>query len=163
MKPFRSGLQTALVITMLATLPAFAAEKAVNLSLFTPISLVKPTDSVSAFRFNLIYGKNTSVQVVDLGLINQTTSGLSKGLQWGAINVTDGDFHGIQLAAININNGNTEGFAWSGINYAKNAKGLQLAVVNYAQSLHGVQLGVLNIIKHGGFLPVCIIANWSKS
>jgi hypothetical protein len=162
MKPFRSGLQIALLITMVATLPGFAAEKAVNLSLFTPLSLVKPEDSVSAFRFNLIYGKNTSVRVVDLGLVNQTTSGLSKGLQWGFVNVTDGDFHGLQLAAININNGNTEGLAWSGINYAQNAKGLQLAVVNYAQTLHGVQIGVVNIIKHGGFLPVCVIANWSK-
>lgn len=163
MRAFRSGLQTALVITVLATLPAFAAEKAVNLSLFTPLSLVKPEDSVSAFRFNLIYGKNASVRVVDLGLVNQTTTGLSKGLQWGLVNVTGGDFHGIQLAAVNINSGNTEGFAWSTINYTNNAKGLQLAVVNYAQSMHGVQVGVVNIIKHGGFLPVCIIANWGKS
>jgi len=163
MKPFWSGLQTALVYTMFATLPACAAERAVNLSLFTPLSLVKPEDSVSAFRFNLIYGKNASVRVVDLGLVNHTTSGLSKGLQWGFANITEGDFQGIQLAAINVNSGNTEGFAWSGINYAKNAKGLQLAVVNYAQSLHGVQVGVVNIIKHGGFLPVCIIANWSKN
>ena len=37
-----------------------------------------------------------------------------------------------------------------------------LAVVTYAQEIDGIQIGLLNIIKRGGFLPVCVIANWSK-
>jgi hypothetical protein len=162
MNSFLAGWRWALVISVLAAFPVAAAEKAVNLSLFTPISLAKPEDSVSAFRFNLIYGKNTSVRVVDLGMVNHTTSGLSKGLQWGAVNVTEGEFSGLQLAALNINQGTVKGLQWSAVNYAATAGGLQVAVVNYAEKLEGVQIGVINIIKHGGFLPVMVIANWSK-
>ena len=78
MKSFSTGSRLALAIMALAALPVAAAEKPINLSLFTPISLAKATDSVSGFRFNLIYGVNTSVKVVDLGLINHTTSGLER-------------------------------------------------------------------------------------
>jgi hypothetical protein len=157
-----AGVGAALLLTMLAVLPVAAAEKAVNLSLFTPISLAKAEDSVTGFRFNLIYGKNASVRVVDLGFINHTTTGLSKGLQWGAVNVTEGEFSGLQIAAININKGSAHGVQWGTVNYAATAGGLQLAFVNYAQTIDGLQIGAINIIKKGGFLPVCIIANWSK-
>jgi hypothetical protein len=157
----RMGAWLALWATVLMALPALAAEKAVNLSLFTPISLAKADDAVTAFRFNLIYGKNTSVKVVDLGMVNQTTT-LSSGLQWGAVNYTEGKESGLQLAAININKGTTSGLQWAGVNYAENGGGLQLALVNYARKLDGVQIGAINIIKEGGFLPVCVIANWSK-
>jgi len=162
MKPIRVGMWFALCISMLAALRAVAAEKPINLSLVTPISLAKAEDSVTAFRFNLIYGKNTSVRVVDLGLINHTTSGLSKGLQWGLANYTEGQMSGIQLAALNINKGTASGFEWAAFNYAESAGGLQLAFVNYAAKIKGLQVGAINIIKEGGFLPVMIIANWGK-
>jgi hypothetical protein len=132
MKPFRAGVRFALLLTVLAALPAFASEKPINLSIFPPIAIAKPEDSVTAFRFNLIYGKNTSVKVIDLGLVNHTTSGLSNGLQWATVN------------------------------YAENAGGLQLAMVNYARKMDGVQVGVVNIIKEGGMFPVMVIANWGK-
>src|SRR5580765_4740717 len=156
MKSFSTGSRLALAIMALAALPAAAAEKPINLSLFTPISLAKATDSVSGFRFNLIYGVNTSVKVVDLGLINHTTSGLSSGLQWGGVNFTEGEFSGVQIAAVNFNKGTSKGFAWSTFNYAGTAGGLQLAVVNYAERIQGVQIGVLNIIKTGGMFPLMI-------
>jgi hypothetical protein len=162
MKSFRTGSRFALMISLLAALPVAAAEKPINISLFTPISIVKAEDSVSAFRYNFIYGRNTSVSVVDLGLINHTTSGLSKGLQWGAVNYTEGEFSGLQLAVVNINMGTAKGVSWSSFNYAENAGGLQVAVVNYAAKLDGFQVGVLNIIKSGGMFPVMVIANWSK-
>lgn len=157
----RVGACLALCATMLTARSVLAAEKAVNLSIFTPVSLAKAEDSVTAFRFNLIYGKNTSVKVVDLGLVNQTTT-LSNGLQWGAINYTEGKESGLQIAALNINKGTTGGLQWAGFNYAENGGGLQVALVNYARKLDGVQIGAINIIKEGGFLPVCVIANWSK-
>ena len=100
MNSVRAGGWFALGITILTAFPATAAEKPVNLSLFTPISLAKAEDSVSGFRFNLIYGKNTSVKVVDLGLVNQTTT-LSNGLQWGTINFNEGATSGVQLGAVN--------------------------------------------------------------
>jgi hypothetical protein len=148
-------------MTTLTALPAMADDKPVNLSLFTPIALVKAEDGVSAFRFNLIYGKNTSVKVVDLGLVNHT-SNLSNGLQWGLVNYNEGDFNGVQLAAVSYNKGTAEGFQWSGFNYAGTAEGLQLALVNYAGSLRGFQVGIVNIAKSGGAFPFMVIANWRK-
>jgi len=157
----RSVVWSALTITMLSALPAVAAEKPINLSLITPVSLVKAEDGVSAFRFNFIYGKNTSVRVIDLGLINQTTT-MSNGLQWGFLNLTEGAEKGIQLGGINYNKGTTDGFQWGGVNYAEQAGGLQLAFVNFARKTTGVQIGAINIIKEGGMFPVMIIANWAK-
>jgi len=133
-------------------IPALAAEKPVNLSIFTPISIAKETDAVTAFRFNLIYGKNTSVRIVDIGLVNHTTSGLSKGLAWGLVNYGEADFKGIQLGTVNMQGGNFEGFAWGFVNSAVNARGLQLGFINYCQTMHGVQIGLANIIKQGGFM-----------
>jgi len=156
----RNGLWL-LVLATLSASPAIAADKAVNLSLFPPIALVKPEDGVTSFRFNLLYGKNTSVKVVDLGLVNQTTT-MSSGLQWGLININEGDFKGVQLSAIGYNKGTTDGLQWSAFNYAGTAGGLQLAVVNYAATLQGVQVGLLNIAKAGGMFPVMVIANWKK-
>jgi hypothetical protein len=161
MKSVRVGSWFAVCFSLLATLPAAAAEKAINLSLFTPISLAKADDSVSAFRYNLIYGKNTSVKVVDLGLINQTTK-MSNGLQWGFVNYNEGGFSGLQLAAVSYNKGAAGGLQWSGFNYAGTASGLQLAIVNYAEKLEGFQIGVLNIAKQGGMFPLMVIANWKK-
>jgi len=157
----RVGVWLALCITILAALPAAAAEKPINLSLFPPIAIVKPTDGVSAFRYNLIYGKNTSVKIVDLGLINQTTK-MSSGVQWGFVNYNEGAFSGLQLAAVSYNKGAASGLQWSGFNYAGTASGLQLAVVNYAEKLQGFQIGVLNIAKQGGMFPLMVIANWKK-
>ena len=148
--------------TFLTGAPAAAADKAINLSIFPPIALAQPEDAVTAFRYNLIYGKNTAVKIVDLGLVNHTTSGLSQGIQWGLVNFTESEFSGVQLAAFNYNKGAAKGLLWSGVNYAGSGGGLHIAFVNYADRMDGVQLGVLNIIKEGGMFPVMVIANWGK-
>jgi hypothetical protein len=62
----------AIVVAVLASSPALAAERPVNLSLVSPIALVQPDDGVSVLRLNLQYGKNTSVKVLDLGFVNHT-------------------------------------------------------------------------------------------
>jgi len=162
MKPLRAGVRFALLLAVLVALPAFASEKPINLSIFPPLAIAKPEDSVTAFRFNLIYGKNTAVKVIDIGLVNHTTTGLSNGLQWGFANYTEGEFKGLQVAAININKGTARGLQWATVNYAENAGGLQIAMVNYARKMDGVQVGVVNIIKEGGMFPVMVIANWGK-
>jgi hypothetical protein len=163
MNPKRVGMWLALCVTILAAGSAAAAEKAVNLSLFTPISLAKADDAVTAFRFNLIYGRNTATKVIDLGLVNHTTTGVASGLQWGTVNITEGQLSGLQMAALNIDKGTTNGVQLGGINYAGTGGGLQLALINYAEEMKGVQIGAINIIKKGGFLPVMIIANWGKN
>ena len=161
MRIVSGAIAAALLISTFATAPALADAKAVNLSLVTPISLARETDSVTAFRFNLLYGKNTSVEVLDLGLVNHTTSGLSKGLQWGAVNIAEADFKGAQLATVNYNAGSFEGVQFGFVNHSSNGDGLQLGFVNYAQKLHGIQIGFVNIISQDGFLPVFPIVNWS--
>lgn len=162
MNAFRSGARFALWLTLLAAAPAMAAEKALNVSLFPPIALAKPEDAVTAFRLNLIYGKNTAVKFLDLGLVNQTTTGLSSGLQLGTVNITEAQQSGIQLGFVNYNEGSTNGFQWGTVNYAGSGGGLQLAFVNYAEEMKGLQIGAINIIKKGGMFPVMIIANWGK-
>lgn len=159
MKCFRILVLCATIVTL--ALPALAAEKPVNLSIFTPISIAKENDSVTAFRFNLIYGKNASVRVIDLGFVNHTTTGVSKGLGWGFVNYAEADFTGIQLGTANVVGGNFEGFEWGFVNYVQNARGLQLGFVNYAQTMHGLQVGLLNIINKDGFMPFFPFLNWS--
>lgn len=142
--------------------PVFAADKAVNLSLFTPISIAKEGDSVSAFRFDLIYGKNTSVKVLDIGLVNHTTAGESKGLAWSGLYYGQGDFAGAQLSGLaNIQKGGCHGFQWAFVNTAGSMRGLQLGFVNVAQKMHGLQIGLVNVIKQDGQFPVFPIVNWS--
>jgi len=156
----RAGAWFVLAFTILAALPAAAAP--VNISLFPPIALAKPTEAVTAFRWDILYGKNTSVQYVDLGLVNQTTT-MASGLQLGFVNYNEAKQSGIQLGTINYNKGATSGFQWAAVNYAGDAGGLQLALLNYAERIKGVQIGVINIIKSGGMFPVMVIANWGKS
>ena len=141
--------------------PAQAGEKPINLSLFTPISIAKETDSVTAFRFSLLYGKNTSVQAVDIGLVSHTTSGESMGLAWSAVNYGKGSFTGVQFAFVNYVEVDFKGLQWGTVNVAGDAEGLQIGLVNSAQRLHGIQIGLVNIIKEDGFMPIFPIVNWS--
>lgn len=161
MKSIRAGLWLALGVTTLFAVPSIAADKPINISLFPPIALAQPADGVTAFRLDLLYGKNTSVKFLDLGLINQTTTA-SNGLQWGTVNYNEGTQSGIQLGFVNYDKGSTNGLQWGAVNYAGDAGGLQLALLNYAEKCHGFQVGAINIIKSGGMFPVMVIANWGK-
>ncbi|MDH4038462.1 MAG: hypothetical protein OEY32_12185 [Candidatus Krumholzibacteria bacterium] len=162
MKSSRVFFLALLAVCTLSSLPALAAEKPVNLSLVTPISIAKETDSVTAFRFSLLYGKNTSVEVLDLGLISHTTSGLSRGLQWSAVNIAEADFKGLQIGwLVNYNAGSFEGVQFGFVNHTMNGDGLQIGFVNYAQKYHGLQIGLANIISQDGFMPVFPFVNWS--
>jgi len=89
-----------------------------------------------------------------------------KGLQWGWVNYTAGDFVGAQLGIVNIT-GTMKGLQWGAVNYTKDLTGLQLGVVNWAEkSTSGVQLGLVNIIpqnewfKDGDFGKGMVIFNW---
>lgn len=133
---------------------SYSQEQSIQLSLFNPIQIVPESQSVSGFRFNLIYGKNANVTGFDLGLVNEST-GLQKGVQWGIVNLTDGGVIGWQAGFVNLSKGFSEGLQTGSVNYHQgHFKGLQFAIVNYAATLHGLQLGLINIIGEGGFLPV---------
>lgn len=141
--------------------PALAQEKPIQLSLLAPIQIVPEDNAITGLRLSLLYGKNTSVSGLDLGLINHSTSGTSKGVQLGLVGLVDADFVGFQGTYVNLTNGNFEGFQWGIVNYAGYANGFQLGLVNYAQRMKGLQIGLVNIIKQGGQFPVFPIINWS--
>jgi hypothetical protein len=152
------------------------AQSPIQLSLFTPVQLVPATQAVQGLRLNLIYGTNTAVTGLDIGLVNMTTRGPSMGLQYGVANIVTGQFTGWQAGLVTIMNGSqtglqtsvinmaeaNEGLQWGGFNSSNQMNGLQLGLVNYARRIHGVQIGIVNIIKEGGQFPVFPIVNWGK-
>jgi hypothetical protein len=153
-----------------------AEEKPVQLSLFTPIQIFPEETSITIFRFNLIYGSNATMTGLDLGLVNRTTSGVSKafqiglvnwveadlvGLQWSPINLVRNNFTGFQSGTVNVVMNDFKGFQWGFFNYSNHARGLQLGFINYTETAYGLQIGLINIIREGGFLPFFPIVNWS--
>ena len=169
-----AALSSALAIG-LAT-PLVAQDKPIQLSLFTPVQLVPEKQGVSAVRLNLIYSVNRSVQYVDLGLVNLTSGGASKGIQWAAVAINKGTFNGWQSGFAAVTQARFEGLQtgvftsalegqglqWGGVNMSDHWSGLQLGIVNYAKRTSGVQVGLVNIIKEGGQFPIFPIVNWGK-
>lgn len=141
--------------------PVLAQQRPIQLSLFSPVQLVSEENAISGVRLSLLYGRNTHVTGLDWGLVSHSTSGMSKGVQFGLVGLIDADFTGFQGTSVNITKGNFEGFQWGFVNYAGHASGFQLGFVNYALSMRGLQIGLVNIIKQGGQFPVFPIVNWS--
>ena len=142
--------------------PGQAQNRPIQVSLFTPIQIFPEDNSIKGFRLNLIYGRNVSVTGLDLGLINHTTTGKSKGVQFGLVGLSDSDFIGWQSNDwANVTKGKFKGFQSGIVNYAKDMSGVQLGVVNYAEIMNGLQIGLVNIIRQEGAFPVFPIVNWS--
>lgn len=154
-------LTIGILVLLVSAVPGAAEEKPVQLSFITPIQIVPEEDSISALRLNLIYGRNASVRGFDLGIVNHTTTGLSKGVQVGCVSMADADFLGFQYSFVNVTRNDFEGFQWGFVNYVGNGRGLQLGFFNYAETMHGLQIGLINVIREGGVLPVLPIVNWS--
>lgn len=153
---------TAYLLFSVSSEKVFAQDKPVQLALFNPVQLFDENTSITGLRISLLYGKNTRVTGLDWGLVNHTTSGVSKGVQFGLVGIVEADFTGWQDNAVNITHGNFEGFQWGIVNYAGTMNGLQLGLVNYASNIDkGLQIGLINIIKHGGQFPVFPIVNWA--
>lgn len=141
--------------------PAEAEQNPIQLSLFSPVQIVPEGNAISGVRLSLLYGKNTYVSGFDWGLVSHSTSGMSKGVQFGLVGLNEDSFTGWQNTGVNITQGDFEGFQWGIVNYAGHANGFQLGLVNYAMTMHGLQIGLVNIIKQGGQFPVFPIVNWS--
>lgn len=138
--------------------PASAQTKPINIALVSPIQIIPSNVAIAGFRWNIIYGKNSAMTGLDIGIANHV-AGPMKGAQFGWFNQAE-SMVGWQEAIVNYTIGEAEGLQVGGVNYAGRINGLQLGLVNYAERANGVQLGLINIIKEGGFLPVMIIANW---
>jgi hypothetical protein len=148
-------------ILILTAAPVFAQNRPIQLALVTPIQIFPENYSISGIRLNLLYGSNVSVKGLDVGLVNHTTTGKFKGLQYGLVGLSDSDFAGWQDCFVNITNKKFEGFQSGWVNYADNMNGFQLGLVNYAKKAKGLQIGLVNIIRQGGQFPVFPIVNWS--
>ena len=152
-----------LVLLVIAVMPAEGSteEQAFQLSLFNPLQIRSEDTAIKYFRFNLLYGKNTSLVGLDIGLVNHLTAGESTALQWGFGNWAEADLKGIQWGAINATRGTFTGWQWGFVNYSGHTKGFMLGFVNYSESMYGLQIGLINIIKEGGMLPFFPIFNFS--
>lgn len=136
------------------------ADGAVQLSLINSVQIVPENQAVTAFRL-AIYGKNTKTQYVDIGIVTENTSGMSKGIQWSFVGLQN-DFTGWQAAtAFNYSTGRVKGLMTGAVNLSGHMSGLQFGLVNVTDTAYGVQLGFLNIIKKGGMLPWFPIFNFS--
>jgi hypothetical protein len=150
------------------------AEVPFQVALFEPIQLRPADQGILIVRVNLIYGRNISVKGLDVGLVNHSTGGESKGLQYGLVGYIEGDMLGWQAQLVNMTRGHFtgyqsgfynevgtgEGFQWGFVNQATHLSGLQLSLVNLADDLYGVQVGLVNVIRSKerfSFLP---IVNW---
>ena len=152
------------------------ADGPINLSLFSPIQILKEDQSVEAFRFSLIYGKNANMTGLDLSLVGANT-GDFLGVSFTGVGLVDGNFTGYQggyLAA--VTKGNMQGFQTgaytkagmgsSGVqfgilNTADDFSGLQFGLVNIAETMRsGLQIGLINIIKNKQKLKLFPIVNW---
>lgn len=160
-KRFLFTLGMAALVAALFPMQAQAQSKFFQLSLVTPVQIFPERTPIEGIRLNLLYGRNVSVQGLDVGLVNHTTTGHFKGVQWGMVGIADADFDGFQDNAVNVVKGRVEGFQWGIVNYAVSASGFQLGLVNYAGTMHGLQIGLVNIIGQGGAFPVFPIVNWS--
>jgi hypothetical protein len=138
-----------------------AGEEPFQLSLFNPLQIRPEDTAIKYFRFNLLYGRNTSLTGLDIGLVNHLTAGESQALQWGFGNWVEADLKGMQWGGINATMGTFTGWQLGCVNYSGHTKGLMLGFVNYAESMYGLQIGLINIIKEGGMLPFFPIFNFS--
>jgi len=161
MKALLAALAVGLLTVTLSPADCTADEKPVQLSFFAPLQIYDESTDITAFRLNLIYGRNASLTGIDLGVINHLTAGESVGAQIGFFSWNDADFSGWQYSWVNVTKSNFKGFQWGFVNVAGGARGLQLGFVNYAETMHGFQVGLINIISEGGMFPVFPIVNWS--
>ena len=154
-------LLAAMALVLIAS-PALAQPRPIQIALITPVQIFSEDESISGVRWNILYGRNVTVRGLDFGLINHTTGGLSKGVQFGLVGIVESDFLGWQNnQLVNYTKGDFEGFQWGFFNYAKRASGFQLGFFNYVESMHGLQVGLINVIEKGGAFPVFPIVNWS--
>ena len=154
---FGALLVAVLVFPSLGT----AQTRPINIALFNPIQIFPESNSIEGLRINLIYGKNVSMLGLDWGLVNGVGTGGFTGLQFGLVNICDGNAMGFQGGGLNLVKENVEGLQWGWFNSGGHVSGFQLGLVNYAGSMKGLQIGLINIINTGGFMPVFPIVNWS--
>jgi hypothetical protein len=167
---------------------AMAETRPFNLSLTPDVAVYERSDTIKGVTLS-IWGENQQTSLA-VGFVNGTigeSAGLSlgllnyaesyKGLQWGLVNYTTGDFSGWQggfgfgllVSALNYTGGDMRGLQTGVVNYAGKLTGLQFGLVNYATTAKsGVQIGLVNIMPENVWFsnlpdelaPGMIFVNW---
>jgi len=157
-------MKTVFVIALLlltvvgAVLPAQAEGKPIQISLYSPVQIVPPDQSIAGLRLSILYGRNANMTGFDWGLVTRTTGNLV-GLQDSFVGFVDGNTTGIQLGFVPMTKGSMTGLQWGFVTSAGHVEGLQLGFVNSTGTIHGLQIGLLNFVKKGGWLPLFPIVN----
>ena len=159
-------------------LPAMAlADGPVSLALFPPVQVLDEDQSVTAFRFSILYGRNVDLTGLDLSLVGRNTGSVT-GVALAAIGMVDGDFTGWQGGYLaSLTDGNMQGLQTglytrngvgsSGvqlgfINTSEDFSGLQIGALNVTNVMRsGLQIGLVNIIRSKESLGILPFVNWS--
>lgn len=159
-------------------IPSFAlADGPVSLALFPPVQVLDEDQSVTAFRFSILYGRNVDLTGLDLSLVGRNTGSVT-GVAWTGLGMVDGDFTGWQAGYLaSLTDGNMQGIQTgiytrngvgsSGvqlgfINTSQDFSGLQIGALNVAEVMRsGLQIGLLNIIRSKQSLGILPFVNWS--
>jgi len=155
-----------LVVLMLSAIPtgAFAEgrNRPAQFAFFTPLQVFPESDSIKAFRFNVVYGSNQNMNGFDLGMVNRVRGNLT-GVQFGVFNWVEGNGEIFQTAIVNLTEGNFRGAQLGFFNRTiKHCKGAQVGFVNMTGSLHGMQLGIFNINESGTkYMKYLPVVNWA--
>ena len=149
-----------------------------ELSLFPGVQLRGEDSAIRILRLGL-YNKNVSVKGLDIGIVNQTTGGLSKGLHVGVAGVAEGDFagwqsnfvstvggrfKGLQLGVVGIVEGDFEGWQNNAVSIVKGEfNGLQGSAlynrINYGEA---VQIGFFNRARDISGFQLGLV-NWAEN
>lgn len=125
---------------------------AVALALAPGLQTGGPGDDVYALRLSLFGARHRNVGVVDLSLFRNLTEGDQRGVQFGAINIIDGNSGAVQLAWL---------ANMAGMRSGASGAGAQIALLgNFARDFSGPQLSLLwNRNTSGGPLQFALGAN----
>ncbi len=157
------------LIALMSVLPAVGVfaqnaggSRAFELSLWSPVQLGSPTDSVEGIRINVFYAKNADLVGLDWGILGLGyNTGSVKGVQWnfigsvvngdmigwqtGLYTHTKGEFQGLKGGFINLQGGDFYGWQAGLITLADSkVVGLQTGLFNKAGDMEGLQLGLIN-------------------
>lgn len=114
-----------------------------ELSLLPGVQLRGEDSAIQILRLGL-YNRNVSVQGLDIGIVNQTTGGISTGLQFGVVGFVEGDFSGWQQNFVNIVGGEFNGLQGPLVLYNEMTSGeaVQVGFFNRASDIRGFQFGI---------------------
>lgn len=102
-----------------------------QLALYNPAQIVSEETDVRGLRLSLIYGKNASVEGLDVGVVNHARE--ARGVAVGILHIVDEDFSGLQVSPIgaSVTHGSLRGVqAAFGLSSANDLAGVQLSIVN---------------------------------